>query len=192
MKCTQQPEHIAEAVYLHQRKNLKNIQAVHYISEATARAQDRNKPGRYEEYRIFAIVYSSDEAFDTSFTIYYPTQTATPNLPFTIVAGNKDTLREQGLDAHDIQRILRRIPDLLAVQPIYRPDLNLKRHPDDALVSNPQNTRRRPEHALLTNPNDTAPPRPRPGQQSPRHSATERSPDPYQSPKMSLLYKLAP
>ena len=40
-------------------------------------------------------------------------------------------------------------------------------------------TRRHPDHALLTNPNDTAPPRPRPGQQSPRHSATERSPDPY-------------
>ena len=38
-----------------------------------------------------------------------------------------------------------------------------QRHPDDALVTNPNN------------PNDTAPPRPRPGQQSPRHDATHWS-----------------
>ena len=121
MKCTQQPEHIAEAIYLHHRKHLKSILAVHYIGEATARAQDMNKPGRCEEYRLFALVYTSDEAFDTSFTINYPTHTNTPNLPFTIVAGSKDALRDQGLEAHNIQRI----PDLLAVRPIYRPDLNL-------------------------------------------------------------------
>ena len=78
-----------------------------------------------------------------------------------------------------------------------------QRHPDDALVSNPNDTapprrcprhqsprhgatqttpwsaiaktRRHPEHALLTNPNDTAPPRPCPDQQSSRHGATERT-----------------
>ena len=78
-----------------------------------------------------------------------------------------------------------------------------RRHPDDALISNPNDTarprrsprhqsprhgatkttpwsanpktRRHPEHALLTNPNDTAPPTPCPGQQSPRHGATERT-----------------
>ena len=74
-----------------------------------------------------------------------------------------------------------------------------RRHPDEALVSNPNDTapprprpahqsytqttpwsairktRRHPHDALLTNPNDTAPPRPRPGQQSPKHGATERT-----------------
>ena len=61
-----------------------------------------------------------------------------------------------------------------------------RRHPDEALVSNPgatqrtpwsaiPKTRRHPDHALLTNPNDTAPPRPRPAQQSARHGATERT-----------------
>ena len=73
-----------------------------------------------------------------------------------------------------------------------------QRHPDDALVSNPQDTapprarpahhatqttpwsaipktRRHPEHALLTKPNDTAPPTPCPDQQSLRHGATERT-----------------
>ena len=72
-------------------------------------------------YRLFALIYTSDEAFDTSFTINYPVKDVTPNLPFTIVAGNKDTLREQGLETYDI----RQIPDLLAVRPIYRPELNL-------------------------------------------------------------------
>ena len=58
-----------------------------------------------------------------------------------------------------------------------------RRHPDDALVSNPQAiqstpcspilmTRRHPDHALISNPQDTAPPRGRPAQQSPWHSDT--------------------
>ena len=121
MKCTQQPEHIAEAVYLHHRKHLRSVLAVHYIGQAAAKVQEVKNPGRYEEHRLFALIYTSDEAFDTSFTINYPAKDSTPNLPFTIVAGNKDTLREQGLETHDI----RQIPDLLAVRPIYRPELNL-------------------------------------------------------------------
>ena len=79
-----------------------------------------------------------------------------------------------------------------------------RRHPDDALVSNPDDTavprprpgqqsqghgatqttpwsaipktRRHPDHALLTNPNDTAPPRRRPGQQPLRHGAAQSTP----------------
>ena len=121
MKCTQQPEHIAEAVYLHHRKHLRSVLAVHYIGPAAAKQQEVKNPGRYEEHRLFALIYTSDEAFDTSFTINYPAKDITPNLPFTIVAGNKDTLREQGLETYDI----RQIPDLLAVRPIYRPELNL-------------------------------------------------------------------
>ena len=121
MKCTQQPEHIAEAVYLHHRKHLRSVLAVHYIGPAAAKLQEVKNPGRYEEHRLFALIYTSDEAFDTSFTINYPAKDITPNLPFTIVAGSKDTLREQGLETYDI----RQIPDLLAVRPIYRPELNL-------------------------------------------------------------------
>ena len=37
-------------------------------------------------------------------------------------------------------------------------------------------TERHPDDALLSNPNDTAPPRPCPGQQSPRHGATQSTP----------------
>ena len=37
-------------------------------------------------------------------------------------------------------------------------------------------TQRHPDDALVTNPDDTAPPRPRAGQQSPRHSATQTTP----------------
>lgn len=36
-KCTPQPEHIAEAVYLHHKKHIKNIHAVEYIGEAATR-----------------------------------------------------------------------------------------------------------------------------------------------------------
>ena len=121
MKCTQQPEHIAEAVYLHHRKHLRSVLAVHYIGQAAAKAHEVKNPGRFEEHRLFALIYTSDEAFDTSFTINYPAKDSTPNLPFTIVAGSKDTLREQGLETHNI----RQIPDVLAVRPIYRPELNL-------------------------------------------------------------------
>ena len=50
-----------------------------------------------------------------------------------------------------------------------------RRHPDDALISNPM-TRRHPDEALVRNPKDTAPARGRPGQQSPRHGATQTTP----------------
>ena len=77
-----------------------------------------------------------------------------------------------------------------------------RRHPDDALISNPNDTapprrgpgqqsqrhgatqrtpcsaipktRRQPDHALLTNPNDTAPPTPCHGQHIPKTRGTER------------------
>lgn len=62
--------------------------------------------GRYEEYRLLAITYSTDEAYDTT---------------FTIVAGDKETLAGHGLDA----RAVHNMPELLAARPIYRPDLNL-------------------------------------------------------------------
>ena len=77
--------------------------------------------GRYEEYRLLAIAYTTDSTFDTSFTINYPKHTNTPNIPFALVAGDKDTLISSGLDG----RATRGMPDLLAARPIYRPDLNL-------------------------------------------------------------------
>ena len=77
--------------------------------------------GRYEEYRLLAITYTTDDAFDTSFTVNYPKHSNTPNMPFAIVAGDKDTLISSGLDA----KATRDMPDLLAARPIYRPDLNL-------------------------------------------------------------------
>ena len=42
-------------------------------------------------------------------------------MPFTLVAGDKDTLTSSGLDC----RATRGMADLLATRPIYRPDLNL-------------------------------------------------------------------
>ena len=121
LKCTPQPEHIAEAIYLHHRKYLKHIAAVHYIGEAATRQANRTVQGKYEEYRLVAITYTTDNTFDTSFTINYPKHTNTPNMPFTLVAGDKDTLINGGLDG----RATRGMPDLLAARPIYRPDLNL-------------------------------------------------------------------
>ena len=41
VKCTPQPEHIAEAIYLHHTKYLKNIATVHYIGEAAASQTNR-------------------------------------------------------------------------------------------------------------------------------------------------------
>ena len=49
LKCTPQPEHIAEAIYLHHRKYLKNIAAVHYIGEAATRHTSPVNQSRYEE-----------------------------------------------------------------------------------------------------------------------------------------------
>ena len=37
VKCTPQPEHIAEAVYLQHKKHIKSIHAVEYIGEAATR-----------------------------------------------------------------------------------------------------------------------------------------------------------
>ena len=121
LKCTPQPEHTAEAIYLHHRKYLKNIAAVHYIGEAATRHTSPTSQSRYEEYRLVAITYTTDNTFDTSLTINYPNHTNTPNMPFTLVAGDKDTLTSSGLDG----RANRGMPDLLATRPIYRPDLNL-------------------------------------------------------------------
>ena len=123
VKCTPQHEHIAEAIYLHHRKYLKNIATVHDIGEAAARQTNRPAQGRYEEYRLLAIAYTTDSTCDTSFTLNYPKHTNTPNIPFTLVAGDKDTLISSGLDV----RATRDMPDLLAARPIYRPDLNLTR-----------------------------------------------------------------
>ena len=130
LKCTQQPEHIAEAIYLHQRKNIKSIMAVHYIGEAAVRSHDLNKPGRYQEHRLFAVIHTSDRVFDTTFTINYPTQQKIPNMPFMIVAGCKDTLRGQGLDTPEIQRL----PAALAVRPSFRPDLNFTKENTSSLL----------------------------------------------------------
>ena len=68
-----------------------------------------------------AITYTTDNTFDTSFTTNYPKHTNTPNMPCTLVAGDKDTLTSSGLDG----RAMRGMADLLATRPIYRPDLNL-------------------------------------------------------------------
>ena len=139
LKCTQQPEHIAEAVYLHQRKNIKSIMAVHYIGEAAVRSHDLDKPGRYQEHRLFAVIHTSDKVFDTTFTINYPTPKKVPNMPFMIMAGCKDTLRGQGLDTPEIQRL----PDALAVRPSFRPDLNLTKENTSSycIAINPQQHR---------------------------------------------------
>ena len=139
LKCTQQPEHIAEAIYLHQRKNIKSIMAVHYIGEAAVRSHDFDKPGRYQEHRLFAVTHTSDKVFDTTFTINYPTPKKVPNMPFMIVAGCKDTLRGQGLDTPEIQRL----PDALAVRPSFRPDLNLTKENTSSycIAINPQQHR---------------------------------------------------
>ena len=118
LKCTPQPEHIAEAIYLHHRKYLKNIAAVHYIGEAATR---HRQPKQVRRIRLVAITYTTDNTFDTSFTINYPKHTNTPNMPFTLVAGDKDTLTSSGLDG----RATRGMADLLPTRPIYRPDLNL-------------------------------------------------------------------
>ena len=98
VKRTSQPEHIAEAIYLHHRKYLKNIATVHYIGEAAARQTNRPAQGRYEEYRLLAIAYTTDSTFDASFTMNYPKHTNTPNIPFALVGGGKDTLSSSGLD----------------------------------------------------------------------------------------------
>ena len=139
LKCTQQPEHIAEAIYLHQRKNIKSIMAVHYIGEAAVRSHDLDKPGRYQEHRLFAVIHTSDKVFDTTFTINYPTPKKVPNMPFMIMAGCKDTLRGQGLDTPEIQRL----PDALAVRPSFRPDLNLTKENTSSycITINPQQHR---------------------------------------------------
>ena len=139
LKCTQQPEHIAEAIYLHQRKNIKSIMAVHYIGEAAVRSHDLDKPGRYQEHRLFAVIHTSDKVFDTTFTINYPTLKKVPNMPFMIMAGCKDTLRGQGLDTPEIQRL----PDALAVRPSFRPDLNLTKENTSSycIAINPQQHR---------------------------------------------------
>ena len=54
---------------------------------------------------------------------------------------------------------------------------NTRRHPDEALVSNPKDTAP-PDKGSVSNPKDTAPPRQRPCQQSPRHGATKTTPCP--------------
>ena len=113
VKCTPQPEHIAEAIYLNHRKHIQTIHAVEYIGEAATRQVARPVQGRCEE-RLLAITYSTDEAYDTTFTINYPTQSNTYNMPFAIVAGDKETLPGHGLDARTIQNI----PQLLAPAPI--------------------------------------------------------------------------
>ena len=139
LKCTQQPEHVAEAIYLHQRKNIKSIMAVHYIGEAAVRSHDLDKPGRYQEHRLFAVIHTSDKVFDTTFTINYPAPKKVPNMPFMIMAGCKDTLRGQGLGTPEIQRL----PDALAVRPSFRPDLNLTKENTSSycIAINPQQHR---------------------------------------------------
>lgn len=76
-----------------------------------------------EEYRLVAVHYTTDQAFDTSFTINHPRHQHIPNMPFTIIAGDKDTLAKLGMDAMAVQSI----PELISTKPIYRPDLNQTR-----------------------------------------------------------------
>ena len=81
VKCTPQPEHIAEAVYLNHRKHIKSIHAVDYIGEAATRQGIQPVQGRYEEYRLLAVTYSTDKAYDTTFTInqHIATRTTRPS-----------------------------------------------------------------------------------------------------------------
>ena len=144
--------------------------AVSYISEATTRRAEEKKTGRYEEYRLFAITYSTDEAFDTSFAINYPKNNNTPNIPFAIVAGSKDTLCDQGLDAQSIQRM----PDLLASRPIYRPDLNLTKQNMSSqciFVKHRQAAQPRVAHATRTR--TVSPEAPRPHTNQEDHPSSE-------------------
>ena len=57
-------------------------------------------------------------------------------MPFMIIAGCKDTLRGQGLNTPEIQRL----PAALAVRPSFRPDLNLTKENTSSycVVTNPQ------------------------------------------------------
>ena len=115
LKCTPQPEHLAEALYLHHKANIKHINAITLIGEASPKPSKELIEGRYEEYRLIAIKYTTDQAFDTSFTINYPKQRDTPNTPFVIIAGDKDTLTGAGMNA----RTVHGIPDFVATKPAH-------------------------------------------------------------------------
>lgn len=81
LKCTPQPEHLVEAIYLHHRAHIKHIRAITSTGEACPRPTRDPAEGRYEEKRLVAVQYTTDQVFDTSFTINIRDTSDTNTLP---------------------------------------------------------------------------------------------------------------
>lgn len=120
LKCTPQPEHLAEAIYLHHGAHIKYVNPITYVGEAAPKPGREKTEDHSEEYKLVAVKYRMGQSFDASFTINYPKQLDAPNTPFIIMAGDKDTLLNLGMNGAEVHAI----PEFAAAKPTYRPESN--------------------------------------------------------------------